>query len=212
VKSTANPKKTNTKKAPKEEKNKGEERIFTTEEIKEYDGSDPNKPIYVVVLGQVFDVTKGKSHYQKGTGYNVFAGQDASSAFVTGDFSSGKPKDSIDGLTPQQVADIWHWVDFYGKHNQYFYVGKLIGRYYNEKGEPTAEYDKVQEQLKEAKKLKAAEEAENIKFPGCNSRWAEGVGGEVWCADMSGGIKRDWVGVPRKFFYSWTRELSLCMC
>ncbi|KAJ0807086.1 putative cytochrome b5-like heme/steroid binding domain-containing protein [Helianthus annuus] len=38
-------------------------------------------------IRSVFDVTKGKSHYGKGGGYNHFSGRDASRAFVSGNFT-----------------------------------------------------------------------------------------------------------------------------
>ena len=38
--------------------------------IKGVDGS----PVYLAVLGQVFDVTKGRKHYGTGGGYEIFAG------------------------------------------------------------------------------------------------------------------------------------------
>lgn len=62
-------------------------RIFTTSELKQYTGEDPDKPIYLAILGQVFDVTKGKEHYGKGGGYGFFSGRDGTRAFVTGDFT-----------------------------------------------------------------------------------------------------------------------------
>lgn len=39
------------------------------------------------ILGEVFDVTKGKKHYGKGGSYEFFTGKDASRSFVSGDFS-----------------------------------------------------------------------------------------------------------------------------
>jgi predicted heme/steroid binding protein len=48
---------------------------FTPEELSKYDGSDPSKPIYIAVLGQVFDVTEGKEYYGPEGGYKFFAGR-----------------------------------------------------------------------------------------------------------------------------------------
>jgi len=191
-----------TKRKIKEKKDskKASEKIFTANELKQYDGDDPKKPIYVAVFGQVFDVTKGVNYYGKGSMYSGFAGKDGSRAFVTGEFTPEGFRDDIDGLTPIQVADIYHWIDFYKTHPKYFYVGKLHGRYYNEKGEPTEEVAKLEEVLKEAARQKEDNENEKKKFPGCNSNWSQESGGKVWCEDMSGGIKRDWGGLPRKRF------------
>jgi len=55
-------------------------RIFTDEEIAEYDGSDPRLPIYMGVRGVVFDVTKGKEFYGAGMSYNALAGKDCTQA------------------------------------------------------------------------------------------------------------------------------------
>lgn len=47
--------------------------IFTNSKLAEYDG-EIQKRLYLAVLGSVFDVTKGKTHYQKGASYNYFIG------------------------------------------------------------------------------------------------------------------------------------------
>ncbi|RZB70436.1 Membrane-associated progesterone-binding protein 4 [Glycine soja] len=63
------------------------ERLFSAEELSLLNGTDEGLPILLGILGSVFDVTKGKSHYGSGGGYNHFAGRDASRAFVSGNFS-----------------------------------------------------------------------------------------------------------------------------
>jgi len=49
---------------------KKEEKVFekpyTLEELKEFDGSDESKPLYLAVNFKVYDVTKGKAFYGKG--------------------------------------------------------------------------------------------------------------------------------------------------
>ncbi|PIN03153.1 hypothetical protein CDL12_24325 [Handroanthus impetiginosus] len=62
-------------------------RLFTAEQLALYNGSDPGLPILLGILGSVFDVSKGKSHYGPGGGYNHFSGRDASRAFVSGNFT-----------------------------------------------------------------------------------------------------------------------------
>lgn len=59
---------------------------FTLEELKAYDGSDPEKPIYLSINGTVYDVSKGSAMYGPGGSYHFFAGADASRAFVTACF------------------------------------------------------------------------------------------------------------------------------
>jgi predicted heme/steroid binding protein len=61
--------------------------IMTAVELAKHDGSDPNVPVYIAILGRVYDVEKGRRHYGKGSGYNIFAGRDSTPSFVTGMFS-----------------------------------------------------------------------------------------------------------------------------
>lgn len=42
------------------------EKPYSLKELREYDGSDENKPILLAVNYKVFDVTKGKNFYGKG--------------------------------------------------------------------------------------------------------------------------------------------------
>jgi predicted heme/steroid binding protein len=50
-------------------------KIFTEEEIKEYDGSEPGKPIYFAYKGKVYDATK--SHlFIDGMHFEHFSGCD----------------------------------------------------------------------------------------------------------------------------------------
>ena len=59
-------------------------KIFTSNELKRYDGTDPSKPLYLAIIGEVYDVTKGEKHYGKDQAYSGFAGKDGSRAFATG--------------------------------------------------------------------------------------------------------------------------------
>lgn len=54
--------------------NKGNgSRLFYKDELKQYNGID--KPeLYLVILGKVYNVTRGKSHYGPNQAYHVFVG------------------------------------------------------------------------------------------------------------------------------------------
>ncbi|GLT67647.1 hypothetical protein SLA2020_399390 [Shorea laevis] len=54
----------------------------TPQQLSQYNGTDPSKPIYVAVKGRIFDVTNGKSFYGPGGPYALFAGKDASRALA----------------------------------------------------------------------------------------------------------------------------------
>ncbi|CAG0903830.1 unnamed protein product [Darwinula stevensoni] len=75
-------------------------------------------------------------------------------------------------------------------------MGKVMGRYFDERGKMTAYGKQVERWIREAK---AAEELQDARaFPPCHSEWKQGQPPRVWCAQRNGGIVRDWAGVPRK--------------
>lgn len=103
---------------------------FTTEQLREFDGSDPSKPIYVAIkggwaprwlrtyllnkpslhIGDVFDVTHKADSYGKGKSYNIFAGKDGSRGLGK---SSLKPEDAVADYSvldekERKVLDDWH--------------------------------------------------------------------------------------------------------
>ena len=179
------------------------------------------------MLGQVFDVTKGSKHYGVDGGYNFFSGKDATKAFITGDFTEEGLIENIDDFEPKQCAELNTWIEFY--HENYKYIGRLNGHFYDSEGNPTEALDRFHECTKEGNQEKEAEEADRAKFPPCNSRWSrtEGKqsinmecfssclfncsGGWVSCAPGSGGIKREWGGVPRQYFYKKMKD-PRCAC
>ncbi|XP_047181942.1 membrane-associated progesterone-binding protein 4 [Vigna umbellata] len=155
------------------------ERLFSGEELALFNGSDEGLPILLGILGSVFDVTKGKSHYGSGGGYNHFAGRDASRAFVSGNFTGDGLTDSLRGLSSIEVKSIVEWRDFY--HKSYKYVGKLVGRYYDSQGNPTKYLKGVETKAARGAQLLEKQKIEEAKQPSCNSRWSQDEGGEVWC-------------------------------
>lgn len=162
-----------------------QQRLFTVEELALYNGTDASLPIFLGILGSVFDVTKGKSHYGEGGGYNHFSGRDASRAFVSGNFTGDGLTDSLRALSSTQVKSVIEWRDFYFK--SYIFVGKLVGRYYDSQGNPTKYLKGVEAKAARGAQLLEKQENEEAKQPGCNSRWSQDEGGEVWCDE----------GVPR---------------
>ncbi|KAI8992934.1 progesterone binding protein [Trametes punicea] len=97
---------------------------FTVEQLKQYDGSDSSKPIYVAIKGTVFDVTRKADTYGKGKSYNLFAGKDASRALG---MSSLKEEDAVSDYSTLSEADMKtlnDWFDFFSK--RYNVVGKVI--------------------------------------------------------------------------------------
>ena len=126
------------------------------------------------MLGQVFDVTKGSKHYGVDGGYNFFSGKDATKAFITGDFTEEGLIENIDDFEPKQCAELNTWIEFY--HENYKYIGRLNGHFYDSEGNPTEALDRFHECTKEGNQEKEAEEADRAKFPPCNSRWSRTEG------------------------------------
>lgn len=59
---------------------------------------------------------------------------------------------------------------------------------------------RVDEQIEIAIAEKDRLEKLRSQYPGCNIEWKADTGTRVWCTDKSGGIDRDWIGVPRKYY------------
>ncbi|XP_043696381.1 membrane-associated progesterone-binding protein 4 [Telopea speciosissima] len=160
-------------------------RLWTAEELALYNGTNDRLPIVLGLLGSVFDVSKGRSHYGPGGAYHHFAGRDASRAFISGNFTGDGLTDSLQGLSSVEVKGVVDWRDFYVR--SYTFVGKLVGRYYDNKGNPTKSLKGVEAKSARGAQLLEKQKEEEAKLPSCNSRWSQHEGGEVWCT----------VGYPR---------------
>ncbi|PWA34363.1 membrane-associated progesterone binding protein 4 [Artemisia annua] len=87
--------------------------------------------------------------------------------------------DSLVGLSSTEVKSIVEWRDFYSR--TYIFVGKLIGRYYNSEGNPTKYLKGVEAKAARGAQLMEKQKQEEAKVPGCNSKWSQNEGSEVWC-------------------------------
>lgn len=97
---------------------------ITVAELRQYDGSDPSKPIYVAIKGTVFDVTHKRDTYGPGKSYNLFAGKDASKALG---MSSLKEEDAVSdysGLSEADTKTLNDWHSFFSK--RYNIVGRVV--------------------------------------------------------------------------------------
>jgi predicted heme/steroid binding protein len=129
---------------------------LTPEELALYNGTDKVKPIYLAINGTIFDVSEGRHSYGPGGGYSVFAGRDATRAFVTGCFledrtsdlrgaeevylpiedpdeeiRSGERKKRAERerreAKKKVLQEVQKWENFYRNHKKYFEVGNLLG-------------------------------------------------------------------------------------
>ncbi|KAJ9616828.1 hypothetical protein H2200_000547 [Cladophialophora chaetospira] len=131
--------------------------LLTPAQLALYNGTDPSQPIYLAINNTIFDVTAGKHTYGPGGSYEVFAGRDATRAFVTGCFQEDRTGDlrgvewiyiPIEDDPDEEISssarklraekerreakkkvfqEVNKWEEFYKNHKKYFEVGKLVG-------------------------------------------------------------------------------------
>ncbi|RZC73677.1 hypothetical protein C5167_049161 [Papaver somniferum] len=82
---------------------------LTLQQLKQFDGSDASKPIYVALKGKIFDVTTGKSFYGPGGSYCIFAGKDASRALAKMSKNDEDICASLDGLSEKEMGVLNDW-------------------------------------------------------------------------------------------------------
>lgn len=123
---------------------------FNISNVGENDG-----PIWLSILGEVFDVTEGRTYYEKGSSYDYFAGTDATVSFFTGDFTEEGRKKSILDLKPKEMESIEQWISFYKDHETYTFLGLLDGEFYNADGAPTSLLNQVRQIVKDVKMAKS---------------------------------------------------------
>lgn len=186
------------------------ELLFTQEDLAKYNGDKSGSKIYLAFLGIVYDVSGGSKHYGPGGAYAFFSGKDATRAFVTGQFDNDGLVDDVNGLSVDSFSSVRQWEDFYEK--DYKRVGRVIGAYYDKLGCPTSSIDYVKTMYRKLEEEEAKALEDTDQFPHCNSEFhAETNYHRVWCSDMSGGTKRNWIGVPRQLYLP-REKVHRCAC
>ena len=144
------------------------EKIFTPTELQAHDGRGA-QPIYLAIIGDVFDVSSGKRFYACGQSYSHFAGCDASRAFASGESSGAGLTDDLSGLELEDLESIAQWHRFFMDHDTYRKVGRVAGRFYLPNGEPLAHFplDRISTHRQHKEEMKK-------QYPGCNMRSAMG--------------------------------------
>lgn len=155
--------------------------LMTPLELAAFNGSSGG-PLYLALLGDVFDVSEGTRFYGPGGAYSGFVAKDASAAFLSGNFTPEGLHDDVSGLTPDELKSLVDWRSFY--HMQYRHVGWLVGRFYSDTGLPTTALLAVEEGAQAAQvAAEAAAVAKDNPAYGtdCNVRWSAARGSTVWC-------------------------------
>ena len=143
-------------------------KVFTVAELARYAGADGG-PVYLAIMGRVFDVSRGREFYEPGAGYECFAARDASLAFVTGDFANDRT-DAVGDLSGRQLAELAGWVNstYYAKYD---YRGILGGGFfYDSSGRETAGGRAVATKIAAAAAAEVVRAADLRRYPKCASR------------------------------------------
>ncbi|KAL7544540.1 hypothetical protein ACHAWF_007918 [Thalassiosira exigua] len=142
-------------------------RIITHDELALHTGkggASAENPIWLSILGKVYDVTTGEDYYgeEKGS-YRFYAGRDASPCFSTGNNTPEGVDEKLEEWEDKKLMAVWEWGEFYEKHDTYTFLGVLGGsRYYDEAGVEQPLRKDIVVRCKEAKRI-ADEERERKK-------------------------------------------------
>ncbi|OJA20524.1 hypothetical protein AZE42_01593 [Rhizopogon vesiculosus] len=96
---------------------------FTLEHLKQFDGSDLSKPIYVSIKGIVFDVTRKSDVYGPGKSYNIFAGKDGSKGLGKSSLNLEDAVPDYSDLPENEKKVLDDWFSFFQK--RYNIVGRV---------------------------------------------------------------------------------------
>nr|XP_016478628.1 PREDICTED: membrane steroid-binding protein 2-like [Nicotiana tabacum] len=96
---------------------------ITEQELKEYDGADPKKPLLMAIKGQIYDVSQSRMFYGPGGPYALFAGKDASRALAKMSFEEKDLTGDISGLGPFELEALQDWE--YKFMSKYVKVGTI---------------------------------------------------------------------------------------
>lgn len=117
----------------------------TEEELRAYDGSDPEKPLLMAIKGQIYDVSRSRMFYGPGGPYALFAGRDASRALALMSFDRQDLTGNIEGLSASELEALQDWE--YKFMEKYVKVGQLVSE--RKLTEPTENGDKLPQNAEE---------------------------------------------------------------
>uniref|UniRef100_A0A0E0BCE1 Cytochrome b5 heme-binding domain-containing protein n=1 Tax=Oryza glumipatula TaxID=40148 RepID=A0A0E0BCE1_9ORYZ len=110
---------------------------ITAEELLQYDGSDPEKPLLMAIKGQIYDVSQSRLFYGPGGPYALFAGKDASRALAKMSFEPQDLTDDISGLSLLELSALQDWE--YKFSSKYVKVGTIKKVLVEQGGDSTAD-------------------------------------------------------------------------
>lgn len=82
---------------------------ITAEELQQYDGTDPSKPLLMAIKAKIYDVSQSRAFYGPGGPYALFAGKDASRALAKMSFEDKDLTGDIEGLSAYEAEALTDW-------------------------------------------------------------------------------------------------------
>ncbi|XP_061351056.1 membrane steroid-binding protein 2-like [Gastrolobium bilobum] len=108
-------------KPPREPVRLGE---ITDQELRSYNGSDPDKPLLMAIKGQIYDVSTARNFYGPGGPYAMFAGKECSRALALLSFKPEDINGNLEGLGEGELTILEDWE--YKFIEKYPKVGQLV--------------------------------------------------------------------------------------
>mmetsp|Transcript_24494 Transcript_24494/g.37264 ORF Transcript_24494/g.37264 Transcript_24494/m.37264 type:complete len:264 (-) Transcript_24494:500-1291(-) len=107
------------------------ERLISAEELALHTGKggpSPDNPIWLSILGKVYDVTAGVEYYgEENGGYRYYAGRDASLCFSSGKNNDEGAAEDWTQWEDKQLVPVLEWARFYQDHETYKALGLFAG-------------------------------------------------------------------------------------
>ncbi|KAJ3699699.1 hypothetical protein LUZ61_003404 [Rhynchospora tenuis] len=107
---------------------------MTLEELREYNGSDREKPLLVSIKGDVYNVSRGWLFYGPGGPYHFFSGHEISRALALMSFDPNDFNDNIHDLGPDELEVLKDWELKF--EERYVKVGRIVKSEENGTSEP----------------------------------------------------------------------------
>ncbi|CAM8931097.1 unnamed protein product [Rhodiola kirilowii] len=115
----------------------------TEEELRAYDGSDPDKPLLMAIKGQIYDVSRSRMFYGPGGPYALFAGRDASRALALMSFEAQDLTGDTSGLSSHELEVLQDWE--YKFMEKYVKVGQIVTQKTNAEDHENGDVSEVKE-------------------------------------------------------------------
>ncbi|KAJ0848188.1 putative cytochrome b5-like heme/steroid binding domain-containing protein [Helianthus annuus] len=96
---------------------------ISEEDLKAYDGTDPQKPLLMAIKSQIYDVSQSRMFYGPGGPYALFAGKDASRALAKMSFEEKDLNGDLTGLGAFELDALQDWE--YKFMSKYVKVGTI---------------------------------------------------------------------------------------